>query len=47
MTLQDDSLIVFRDIRPATPHHYLVVTKEHIQDAKVLTNAHANLGITR
>ncbi|BET02126.1 HIT domain [Nesidiocoris tenuis] len=34
---QDDTLVVFSDIRPAAKHHYLIVTKEHISDCKVLT----------
>lgn len=28
--------MVFRDIRPAADHHYLVVTKQHIKDPKHL-----------
>ena len=41
---QDETLVVFRDIRPATPHHYLVVPKTHIQDPKILNNSHLGLG---
>ncbi|XP_053403396.1 adenosine 5'-monophosphoramidase HINT3-like isoform X1 [Mercenaria mercenaria] len=40
---RDDTLVVFRDIRPATSHHYLVVTTEHISDAKQLK--FENLGL--
>ena len=32
-----DGIVIFRDIRPATPHHYLVVPKGHTEDAKHLT----------
>ncbi|XP_046398633.1 adenosine 5'-monophosphoramidase HINT3-like [Ischnura elegans] len=34
---QDEDYIVFKDIRPYAEHHYLVVTKDHIPDAKCLT----------
>uniref|UniRef100_A0A1B6DG90 Adenosine 5'-monophosphoramidase HINT3 n=1 Tax=Clastoptera arizonana TaxID=38151 RepID=A0A1B6DG90_9HEMI len=33
---EDDDVVVFPDIKPAAPHHYLVVPKEHIKDAKSL-----------
>ena len=35
---------MFQDHRPAAPHHYLVVPKEHIRDAKALTKSHIALG---
>ena len=36
--LQDeDGVIIFKDIRPAATHHYLVVPKLHVNDAKHLT----------
>ena len=41
---EDDPLVVFRDIRPAAKHHYLVCTKQHIKDASVLGNNHISLG---
>ena len=41
---QDEEVVVFRDIRPAATHHYLVATKEHIRDAKQLTGQHVQLG---
>lgn len=31
---------MFPDVRPAAPHHYLVLTREHIIDAKHLTKEH-------
>ncbi|XP_052214560.1 adenosine 5'-monophosphoramidase HINT3-like isoform X2 [Dreissena polymorpha] len=39
----DERVSVFRDIRPATPHHYLVASKEHIPDAKHLNPEHSGL----
>lgn len=32
-----DDFVVFRDIKPAAKHHYLIVPREHIRDAKSLT----------
>ncbi|KAK2164531.1 hypothetical protein LSH36_62g02039 [Paralvinella palmiformis] len=40
---EDDPLIVFKDIRPAAKHHYLVCTKRHMKDASVLGNNHITL----
>ena len=37
-------MVVFRDIKPASPHHYLVVPKQHIPDPKILGNSHVELG---
>lgn len=34
---QDDEYVAFPDIKPAAKHHYLIVTREHIKDVKVLT----------
>lgn len=42
--LQDENLVVFPDRRPASMHHYLVVTKEHIRDAKHLNGSHIQIG---
>lgn len=33
---EDAETVVFRDIKPCTTHHYLVVTKEHIYGPKSL-----------
>ncbi|KAL1116340.1 hypothetical protein AAG570_005835 [Ranatra chinensis] len=33
---KDDEVVVFADIKPASKHHYLVTSKEHIKDAKEL-----------
>ncbi|KAK7099282.1 hypothetical protein V1264_003442 [Littorina saxatilis] len=38
--LQDrDDVVIFKDIRPAASHHYLVVPKVHKKDAKHLTTS--------
>lgn len=42
--LQDEEFVVFPDIRPAAPHHYLVLPRQHITDAKCLTKEHISLG---
>lgn len=36
---QDDCHVVFRDIHPASKHHYLVVPKRHIKSPKCLTHS--------
>jgi len=36
LVYKDDELVVFPDIRPAAKFHFLVVTREHIKDAKCL-----------
>lgn len=41
--LSSEDIVVFRDVKPAAKHHYLVVSKEHISDAKALTAAHKPL----
>lgn len=35
---EDDDLLVFEDIKPASRHHYLVIPKNHIPAANCLTN---------
>lgn len=39
----DESVIAFRDIRPATNHHYLIVAKQHISSPKTLTSDNLDL----
>ncbi|XP_065344483.1 adenosine 5'-monophosphoramidase HINT3-like [Cloeon dipterum] len=34
---QDEDFVVFEDHKPAAKHHLLIVTKEHIPNAKALT----------
>ncbi|XP_069701378.1 adenosine 5'-monophosphoramidase HINT3-like [Periplaneta americana] len=40
---KDDEYVVFPDIKPATKHHYLVITREHIPNAKVLSSEHKHI----
>ena len=42
--MQSDDFILFKDIRPATKHHYLVCPKNHIDDAKRLKKRHLPMG---
>lgn len=44
LIFQDENVVVFPDIKPAAPHHYLIVSKEHILDAKTLGPEHKSLG---
>lgn len=37
-------MVVFRDIRPAAEHHYLICPREHIPNAKSLTSLHIPFG---
>eukprot|EP00992_Anisonema_acinus_P005366 TRINITY_DN1797_c0_g1_i1.p1 TRINITY_DN1797_c0_g1~~TRINITY_DN1797_c0_g1_i1.p1 ORF type:complete len:153 (-),score=45.06 TRINITY_DN1797_c0_g1_i1:100-558(-) len=38
---RDDLFLVIRDIKPATTHHYLVLPREHMADAKHLAREDA------
>lgn len=40
---QDETVVVFPDIRPASPHHYLVVPKDHLPNPKQLDGTHVEL----
>lgn len=40
---EDDTVIAFRDIKPATMHHYLVIPKVHVDNPKTLTSEHRDL----
>ncbi|KAF6020032.1 HINT3 [Bugula neritina] len=40
---EDETVVAFKDIKPATRHHYLVVPKEHLESPKTLTKD--NLGL--
>ncbi|KAM9339031.1 adenosine 5'-monophosphoramidase HINT3-like [Symphorus nematophorus] len=35
--LSDDELLCFRDIKPGATHHYLIITRTHINNCKCLT----------
>ena len=39
---QDEELAVIADHRPASDHHYLVLTKRHIPDVRSLVNGSEN-----
>jgi len=40
---QDEELVVFEDQKPASKYHYLVVTNEHIRDAKAMLPEHIRI----
>lgn len=40
---EDDKVIVFKDIRPSAPVHYLVVPKEHVQSIVHLEGNHRDI----
>ncbi|GFR33379.1 histidine triad nucleotide-binding protein 3 [Trichonephila clavata] len=42
---QDDDYLAFRDIKPATSHHYLVIPKNHIRSVVNLTPS--DIGLVR
>ncbi|XP_028295823.1 histidine triad nucleotide-binding protein 3-like [Gouania willdenowi] len=41
--LSDDELLCFRDVRPGAAHHYLIITRRHIDDCKALNGDHVGL----
>lgn len=43
--LETDDYVIFKDIRPASRHHYLIVPKQHFESLKVLDNSHSNMGL--
>ncbi|KAH8357565.1 hypothetical protein KR200_010364 [Drosophila serrata] len=40
---ETDEFVIFKDIRPASQHHYLAVTKQHFPSLKDLDNSHQDL----
>ncbi|XP_031177592.1 histidine triad nucleotide-binding protein 3-like isoform X2 [Sander lucioperca] len=42
--LSDDELLCFRDIKPSATHHYLVVSRTHINNCKTLQGDDIPLG---
>ncbi|XP_034237877.1 histidine triad nucleotide-binding protein 3-like [Thrips palmi] len=43
LVVSAEDLVVFRDIKPAAKHHFLVVSRQHIRDAKAMTSEHKPL----
>lgn len=42
---KDDTYVAFKDIKPVSDNHLLVVPHSHIQDVKSLTSATSTIGI--
>ena len=40
---KDDDFVCFRDIRPVASHHYLIVPRQHLPNAKYLDHSHASI----
>ncbi|OWF38591.1 histidine triad nucleotide-binding protein 3-like [Mizuhopecten yessoensis] len=40
---ENEELVIFKDIKPATRHHYLIVPKHHIKDPRSLNYSHLPL----
>ncbi|RUS71194.1 hypothetical protein EGW08_021046 [Elysia chlorotica] len=40
---ESDGIAIFKDIRPAATHHYLVVPQKHVSDPKTLRRGDAEL----
>ncbi|XP_026844174.1 histidine triad nucleotide-binding protein 3 [Drosophila persimilis] len=46
LEIETDEFVIFRDIKPASTHHYLAVTKQHYSSLKSLNKSHDGL-VTR
>lgn len=40
---EDETVIAFRDIKPATRQHYLIIPKDHLLNPKELTPSHLDM----
>ncbi|KAH8345935.1 hypothetical protein KR067_009513 [Drosophila pandora] len=43
LEMENDEFVIFKDIKPASEHHYLAVTKEHHNSLKTLNKSHEDL----
>ncbi|XP_034482181.1 histidine triad nucleotide-binding protein 3-like [Drosophila innubila] len=43
LEVETDEFVIFKDIRPASKHHYLIVTKDHYDSLKVLGKSHEKM----
>lgn len=41
---ENENIVIFKDIKPASDFHYLAVPKKHIEDVRTLTLADKDLG---
>ncbi|XP_001985516.2 histidine triad nucleotide-binding protein 3 [Drosophila grimshawi] len=43
LEVDTNEFTIFKDIRPAAEHHYLIVTKQHYDSLKVLNESHEKM----
>ncbi|XP_034482254.1 histidine triad nucleotide-binding protein 3-like [Drosophila innubila] len=43
LEVETDEFAIFKDIRPASKHHYLIVTKEHYESLMTLDKSHGKM----
>ncbi|XP_062120646.1 adenosine 5'-monophosphoramidase HINT3 [Drosophila sulfurigaster albostrigata] len=43
LEFENDEYVIFKDIRPASTHHYLAIPKKHYESLKVLNKSHVGL----
>lgn len=43
LEFENETMVIFRDIKPASDHHYLAVPKNHMEDIRTLTVNHKEL----
>lgn len=43
LVFENNNIVIFKDIHPASKYHYLAVPKNHVDDAKCLTAKDTNL----